>query len=66
MPWATIPSENLPYMALFGYDIVKDDGDYAWYNGPRGRARIQKDAPSFWFDDVVDAQQAGATAILVT
>lgn len=64
MPWAKIPPENLSFMPLFGYDLVQDDGDRAWYNGPRGRMSVEKAAPHFWFEDVGEAQQAGATAIL--
>ena len=63
MPWAKIPPNRLDHMPLFGYDLVNEDGPLAWYNGPRGRLCIEKDAPQFWFEDVADAQQAGATAI---
>ena len=66
MPWAKIPPENLEHMPLFGYDLVKDDGDFAWYRGPEGRIRIEKDAPKFWFEDAGEAHQAGATGILVS
>ena len=64
MPWAKIPPENLPNMSLFGYDLIQDHGGYAWYSGPNGRTRVEMAAPRFWFEDVADAQQAGATAIL--
>ena len=64
MPWAKIPPQKLPHMPLFGYDHIKDDGDHAWYRGPIGRIRVEKATPKFWFDDVTEAHQAGATAIL--
>ena len=65
MPWAKIPRENLDHISLFGYTFIQDDGEYAWYSGPSGRIRIEKEVPKFWFEDAADAQQAGATAILM-
>ena len=64
MPWAKIPADKLEHMPLFGYDPVKDEGDFAWYRGPEGRIYVENATSKFWFEDIADAQQAGAFAIL--
>ncbi len=63
MTWIRIPPENLEHLLLFGYDLIKDEGEYAWYTSPRGRMRVLKDDPRVWVEDIADAGQLGATAI---
>ena len=65
MPWVQIPPENLAHLSLFGYDLVGDDEEFAWYTGPRGRMRVKKSAPRVWVEDITDAIQIGALAILI-
>lgn len=67
MPWAAIPPDRAKNIGMFGYNWVSDDGDdYAWYNGPFGLIRVYRPSPKFFFEDVTDAIQAGAEAILVS
>jgi hypothetical protein len=65
MPFVQIPPASLDHLSLFGYDIIVDDGNFAWYHGPRGRTRVEKAKPVVWLDDLADAMQLGATAIMV-
>lgn len=65
MPWVKIPASNLPLLPMFGIDHLEDDGDFAWYRGANGRMRIEKSNPCVFFEDVTDAHQCGATAVLV-
>jgi hypothetical protein len=64
MPWVTIPPDQLPNLPLFGIDLIKDDGLFAWYRGERGRMRVEKADPRVFVDDITDAIQLKATAIL--
>lgn len=65
MPWVTIPAEMLPQLSLFGIDLIEDCGDdHAWYHGSKGRMYVEKNKPNIWVDEIGDAQQLGATAIL--
>lgn len=65
MPWASIPPERLPDLPLFGIDLIKDDERYPWYRGPKGRMRVDRRRPCIFFEDVTDAHQCGATAIMI-
>ena len=65
MPWAKIPPEKLQFLHLFGIDHIKDDGDFAWYRGAKGRMRVEKADPRVFFEDIADAHQAGALSIVV-
>lgn len=65
MPWVKIPPERLADLPLFGIDLISDQGDKLWYRGPNGRMLVEKKAPRVWFDDIGDAHQCGATAILI-
>lgn len=64
MPWVKIPPENLLNLALFGYDFIKDDGEFAWYHGPHGRMHIEKAKPCVYVDDIGEAHQLGAIGVL--
>ena len=64
MPWVKIPPAQVPHLSLFGIDFIKDDGDFAWYRGERGRMRIEKKDPTVFVEDISDAIQLKATAIL--
>ena len=64
MPWARIPPDKLIHLPLFGIDVIQDDGDFVWMKGARGRMHVRKAAPRIWFEDITDAHQAGATAIM--
>jgi hypothetical protein len=64
MPWVKIPSDQLPHLGLFGIDLIEDQGDGAWYRGSRGRMYVEKADPRVFVDDIADAIQLGATAIL--
>lgn len=66
MPWVSIPPNRLAHVGLFGIDFIKDDGEYAWYHGPKGRMRVEKSNPRVWLDDIEDAISLGATAVLVS
>jgi hypothetical protein len=68
MPWARIPPDKLINLPLFGIDVIHEEEDFVWMTGgpEGGRQRIRKVAPRIWFDDLSDAQQAGATAIMTT
>lgn len=66
MPWARIPPDKLINLPLFGIDVVADDGDFVWMSGPSGRMHVSKRAPRVYFEDIADAHQAGAAAILIT
>lgn len=65
MPWVSIPPEELEHLPLFGYDLVADEGDFAWYTGPKGRMRIEKSDPRVYLEDISDAIQLNAKEILV-
>jgi hypothetical protein len=65
MPFARIPSERLPDLPLFGIDFILDDGKFAWYHGAKGRIRVEKASPIVYFEEASDAQQCGATAIII-
>jgi len=65
MPWAKIPADQLEFLPLFGIDLIKDEGEFAWYRGPQGRMRVEKANPRVFFEDVCDAIQLGAKAIFV-
>jgi len=64
MPWCRIPVEKLAHIRLFGYDVLIEDDQFMWVHGPLGRTCIDKFKPVVWFEDIADAAQAGATAIL--
>lgn len=66
MPWVKIPPERLSNLPLFGIDMIKDEGDFAWYRGSAGRMRVEKADPRVYVEDITDAIQLGATAVLVT
>jgi hypothetical protein len=66
MPWVKIPPDRLSHLSLFGIDFIKDDGEFAWYRGERGRMRVEKTDPRIWVEDINDAIQLGATAIFLT
>lgn len=65
MPWVRIPPDRLEHLPLFGYDKIAEDDNFAWYHGPRGRMRVEKDDPRVFLVDDVDAMQLGALEILV-
>jgi hypothetical protein len=65
LPWFKIPPDRLQHLTLFGIDFIKDDGDFAWYRGARGRMRVEKSDPRVFLEDPTDALQLGATALLV-
>jgi len=65
MPWVRIPPESLEHLGLFGIDFIKDDGDFAWYRGARGRMRVEKADPRVFVEDIADAAQLNATSVLV-
>lgn len=64
MPFFRIAPERLQFVGLFGIDLLKDDGDYAWYSSSRGRQRVYKADPVIWLDDLGDAGQLGALDII--
>jgi len=64
MPWVRIPPESLAHLVLFEIDLIKDEGDFVWYRGARGRMRVEKANPRVFVEDIGDAIQLGATAIL--
>ncbi len=65
MPWFRIPPERLGDLSLFGIDLIRDEGEFAWYRGARGRMRIEKSDPWVFFDEISDAHQCGASSIVV-
>jgi hypothetical protein len=65
MPWVKIPPDQVPHLPLFGIDLIKDEGQFAWYRGERGRMRIDKTEPCVWVGDISDALQLKALDILV-
>ena len=66
MPWVRIPPDRLPHLPLFGIDLIKDSGDFAWYSGARGRMLVEKSDPRIFVEDEADAIQLGATAIFLS
>ncbi len=64
MPFVEIPPENLKHLPLFGYDLIADDSQFAWYTGPRGRMRVDKKKPFVWVEDPGEAIQLGAIAVV--
>ena len=64
MPFVRIPPERLEHLRLFGYDLVFVDGHQLWYHGPHGRTVVDKTDPWIWVDDIGEAIQLGATAIV--
>ena len=66
MPWVKIPPDRLPSLPLFGVDLIRDEGEFAWYRGSAGRMQVEKADPRVFVDDIADAIQIGATAILVS
>lgn len=60
-----IPPESLIHIGLFGYDLIKDDGDFAWYASPYGRVCVEKAAPRVVVEDISDAIQLGAIGIFI-
>lgn len=64
MPWCELPPDRLVHLPMFGHDLLHDDGMFVWAHGPKGRTRIEKACPRVWFEDMADAVQAGAVAIL--
>jgi hypothetical protein len=65
MPWVKIHPDMLEHLPMFGIDVIREDGQFCWYHGARGRMYVEKADPRVWVDDDVDALQLGATAILV-
>jgi len=66
MPWVRIPPEQLDHLRLFGIDLIKDEGAFAWYRGPQGRMRVEKADPRVFVEEIADAIQLGATSIFLT
>jgi hypothetical protein len=66
MPWCEIPTEKLEHIGLFGYDVIMEDGKFLWLHGPKGRLVVERARPRLWFEDVGEAVQAGAIAIILT
>ena len=64
MPFVEIPPEMLQHLSLFGSDLLHDDDQYAWYSSSRGRMRVDKSKPIVWVDDVEDAMQLKAVAVM--
>jgi hypothetical protein len=65
MPWVKIPADRLQHLPLFGIDLIEDQGDFAWYHGPLGRMRIEKADPNVFVEEISEAIELGAKAILV-
>lgn len=65
MPWVKIPPSQLDHLSLFGFDKIKDEGDFAWYTSPIGRMRVNKNEPAIFVDDINDAIQLEAYAVLI-
>jgi hypothetical protein len=65
MPYARIPSERLEDLPLFGIDLIVDEGEFAWYRGAKGRIRVEKASPIVYFEEIADAHQCGATALII-
>lgn len=66
MPWARIPPDRLDLLPAFGIDVIKEEQDFVWFRGPSGRMRVSKKNPRVFFEDINDAIQAGAKAILIS
>lgn len=68
MPYVRLPPDRLIHLPIFGIDVIKEDGEFVWMTGgPNGsRQAIWRHAPRVWFDDLNDAKQAGATAIMIS
>lgn len=66
MPWARIPPDKLIVLPMFNIHLIQEDGDYLWYEGPRGKMRVSKHVPRILFETTADAHQAGAVGILLT
>jgi hypothetical protein len=66
MPWFKIPPDKLEHLSLFGIDLIADQGEFAWYRGTNGRMRVEKADPRIFFEDVSEAHQCGATAVMVS
>ena len=64
MPFFEIPPENLEHLPLFGYDKISEDDNFAWYSGPKGRMRVDKKQPFVWLEDMGEAGQLGAVAVV--
>lgn len=66
MPFCEIPKEKLEFISLFGFDIVGDNGDgfLAVKDSNNKLQIVDKEKPHLWFDDVTDAMQLGATALI--
>jgi hypothetical protein len=64
MPFISIPPENLAHLPLFGYNLLTDEGDFAWYDSPRGKMRVEKSNLRVWVEDDTTAIQLGAIAIM--
>jgi hypothetical protein len=54
MPWVKIPADQLKHLPLFGIDLIKDEGQFAWYRGERGRMRVEKSDPRVFLLDISD------------
>lgn len=65
MPFFEIPPEKIEHLPLFGYDLIHDDDEYAWYTCPRGRLRVSKRRPFVWAEDDTDAIQLGAIGVVL-
>ena len=64
MPFFEIPPEKLEHLSLFGYDKIAEDENFAWYSSSKGRMRVDKKQPFVWLDDMGEAGQLGAIAIV--
>lgn len=64
MPYCEVPIEALDRLTLFGFQVLEDDGDFMLVVGDKGRMIVDKSKPFLWFDDIEDAVQIGATAIV--
>ena len=65
MPSVKIPPDALTRLKIFGYQKVGEDAVHIFYESQDSYVVVRKDDPWIWFEDINDAIQLGAEAIIV-
>lgn len=64
MAFYRVSADRLQYVSVFGYKILHEDDNLMLLENHSGSILVDKNNPTLWFDEIEDAMQFGAAAII--
>ncbi len=64
MPYCEVPEENLAQLGLFGFLVLHETDTHIIVRDSRGESIVVKARPFLWFEEISEAHQMGARAIV--